>query len=65
MMGERSGGGEVGRLGGGKEWKLKAGPHLHDTFRLCIECRGGFIEQHDLWVLEDGTSDSNPLLLPS
>lgn len=36
---------------------------LDDTFRGGIECGGGFIEEEDLWVAEEGAGDCYALAL--
>ena len=37
--------------------------NLNIEFRLCVEGRGGLVEDHDAGVLEEGPGDGDPLLL--
>lgn len=40
-------------------------PHLNNGLALAVQGRGGLVQQQDFGVLQDGTCDSNALLLPS
>ena len=38
---------------------------LHLVLRLCVESAGGFVEEEDFGLADEGACDRNPLLLPS
>lgn len=64
----------VGVLDGGQAMRHHDGasPHhdavqrvLHHFLRLRVQSTGGFIQQQNCWVLQNGSGDGNALLLPS
>lgn len=64
-VGVDDGGEAVGHHHGGAPHHQLVQSILHHTLALSIQSRGGFVQQQDLWVFQNGAGDGDALLLSS
>src|SRR4029077_6180409 len=65
LIGAPDGGETVSDDEGGAAAHQVAQPLLNERLGLGIEAGGGFVENEDAWIGENGARDGNPLLLPA